>query len=158
MTSAIDLGFAADALIAGARLTNEDILNAELERARHALAYLKGKIGNDSMRELLADDLDEMTAQVQGWVEASNGAWQSGSVELVLPGPSAAAFRAWYAEAMAKSWETQLRAGHPEHFINHPTHDAIEVVENVGETELPWHIFYRSLPEDATYPSLWDGR
>ena len=158
MVSAIDLGFTAQARIADALLTNEDILNAELERARHALAYLKGKIGNDAIRDLLAEDLAEMTARVRGWVQASGGAWQTGSVELILPGPSAAVFRAWYAEAMANQWEEQLRAGHPEHFINHPRSEAIEVVENVGETELPWHIFYRSLPDDAVYPSSWDNR
>ena len=120
------------------------------------MAYLKAKIGNDAMRELLADDLAEMAARVHGWVQASDGAWQTGSIELILPGPNAAAFRAWYAEAMANRWEQELRAGHPEHFINRPRPDAIEVVENVGETELPWHLFYRSLPEDAAYPSAWD--
>ena len=158
MKSAIDMGFTARALTANTHLTNEDILNAELERARHALAYLKGKISNDAMRELLTDDLAEMTARVRGWVRDSHGAWQTGSVELILPGPNAAAFRAWYAEAMANQWEQELRAGHPEHFINHPRPDAIEVVENVGETELPWHIFYRSLPDDAAYPSPWDDQ
>ena len=40
MNSAIDMGFTAQALIADTQLTNEDILDAELERARHALAYL----------------------------------------------------------------------------------------------------------------------
>ncbi len=158
MEPVIDLGFTAQALLADARLTNEDILHAELERARHALAYLKGKIGNEAMRDLLADDLAEMTARVRGWVQEADGAWQTGSVELVLPGPSAAVFRAWYAAAMANQWEEQLRSGHPEHFINHPSADSIEVVENVGETELPWHIFYRSLPDDAVYPSPWDDR
>ena len=55
MNSATDLGFTAKALIGNAHLTNQDILDAELDRARHALAYLKAKIGNDAMRELLAD-------------------------------------------------------------------------------------------------------
>ena len=149
--------FTAAAIIGTQRLSNQDILDAELARARHALAYLKLKIGNDQMRELLREDLLTMTARVQQWLRASMGTWQSGSVELIVPGPSAIGFREWYADAMSKSWEVDLRAGHPEHFMNHPVHDSIEVMENIGETELPWHIFYRSLPEDAPLPSAWDS-
>ena len=57
---------------------------------------------------------------------------------------------------MCKGWEVDLRAGHPEHFMNHPVDDSIEVVENIGDTELPWQILYRSLPEEAPLPSSWD--
>ncbi len=49
-----------------------------------------------------------------------------------------------------------LRAGHPEHFVLNPGSDGIEVVENVGETDLPWRIFYRALPDDA-FPMRWDA-
>ena len=31
------------------------------------------------------------------------------------------------------------------------------MVENVGETELPWRILYRSLPEDGDFPMPWDA-
>ena len=110
------------------------------------------------MRDLLKEDLLTTTAMVQGWSKASGGAWQTGSVELIVPGPSAAVFRQWYADAMPQGWELALRAGHPEHFISHPTHGLGEVIENVGETELPWHIFYRDLAEDADLPSARDNR
>ena len=153
-----EINFAATATIGTRRLSNGDILNNELARARHALAYLSQKIGNDRMRELFRDDLQTMTARVQDWLNASEGAWQTGSVELIVPGPSATAFRQWYADALAQGWEAELRAGHPEHFINHPVGDSVEVIENIGETELPWHIFYRSLAEDAEVPSAWDSR
>ena len=91
-----------------------------------------------------------------GWIKASEGAWQTGSIELIVPGPSAAVFRTWYSDALANSWETELRAGHPEHFMNHPITNTIEVMENVGATELPWPIFYRSLPDGAELPPQWD--
>ena len=54
-----------------------------------------------------------MTVRVQQWLRDSKGAWQSGSVELIVPGPSAAGFREWYADAMSKGWEVDLRAGQP---------------------------------------------
>ena len=155
-----DRGFLAKAIIADeAPITNDDINVWELDRARHALAYLKRKLGNEAMRDLLRDDLAQMMVQVRGWVEASGGAWQTGSVELIVPGPNSREFRAWYDHAMANAWEPELRAGHPEHFVSHPDAvGSIEVVENIGETELPWRVFYRSLPPDAAYPSAWDPR
>jgi hypothetical protein len=152
-----DRDFAAKAIIAGVLLTNSDIRDAELNRARHALAYLQRKLGNDAMRDLLTDDTIEMTARVRGWVQTSGGTWQHGSVELIVPEPSAKIFYQWYASAISNDWELDLRAGHPEHFINHPQADTIEVVENIGETELPWRIFYRTLPEDANFPMDWDA-
>ena len=154
-----DRDFLARAIVAGEPpITNADIRARELDRSRHALAYLKRKLGNEAMRDLLRDDLVEMTARVRGWVETSGGAWQSGSLELVVPGPSAKAFQGWYADAMARSREAELRAGHPEHFVSHPLPGTVEVVENVGETELPWRVFYRALPENsADFPSPWEA-
>lgn len=139
-----------------------DIRGAELNRARHSFAYLTRKVGNDAMRDLLRPDLERMSDQVRAWVEASAGAWQPGSIELVVPGLSAGDFLDWYKRTTAADGsdaadrEAKLRAGHPEHFINHPRADGIEVVENVGATALPWHVLYRPLPEDADYPAPWD--
>lgn len=82
-------GYEATAIVDGRRYFNRDICNAELHRARHGLAYLKGKLSNEAMRRLLDEDLQAMTAQVRGWVEASHGAWQSASMHLIVPGPSA---------------------------------------------------------------------
>lgn len=144
------------AVIGEERLTNRDIRALELDRARHALAYLKGKLGNDAMRFLLGDDLQAMTAKVRGWVEASGGAWRGGSVQLAVPGPSAQAFQDWYVAVMAEGREADLRAGHPEHFVSHPLPGTVEVVENIGETKLPWRVFYRALPADADFPMPWD--
>ncbi len=148
--------FRAVALIGDDRLDDQGIRNAELDRARYALAYLKGKLGNEAMRRLLHDDLQAMAVRVRSWVEASRGQWQSGTMCLTVPGPSARAFQDWYVAAMTGGREAELRAGHPEHFVSHPMPDLVEVVENVGETELPWRIFYRALPEDFAFPMAWD--
>ncbi len=146
--------FRAKAML-GADLWDDRVLrDEELARSRHALAYLKARIGDAAMRDLLADDLASTTALVRDWVEQSAGRWRTDRVELIVPGPSAEAFHCWYERAMAERREAVLRAGHPEHFVLHPTDDGIEVVENVGETDLPWRIFYRSLPDDA-FPLPW---
>ncbi len=156
MSGADEAPFQARAVVDDRSLTDADIQGLELDRARHVLAYLKGKLGNEATRALLDDDLRTMQAKVRGWVEASEGAWRSASVCLVVPGPSAEAFQQWYVDAMANAREAELRAGHPEHFVSHPLPTRVEVIENIGETALPWRVFYRSLPEDFAYPTPWD--
>ena len=147
--------FTAKARFGGLALDARAIHDEELARARHALAYLKDLIGNDRMRALLASDIATMTACVRGWVGASGGQWQTGVTELIVPGPPAEAFHLWYNRAMKERRETVLRAGHPEHFVLNPGDEGIEVIENIGETDLPWRIFYRSLPDDE-FPMAWD--
>ncbi len=151
-----DRDYPASGSIDGRELSNTDIRNAELERARHALAYLKRKVGNENMRGLLSDDLRSMQTTVRQWVEASRGKWRSATLRLVVPGPTAEEFQEWYVDAMARKREADLRAGHPEHFVSHPTASEMEVIENIGETETPWQVFYHSLPEDYDFPSPWD--
>ena len=157
MTRTSEPPFRASAAVDDRHLSDVDIQCLELDRARHALAYLKGKLGNEATRALLDDDLRTMQAKVRRWVEVSEGAWRSASLRLVVPGPSAEAFQRWYVDAMANGREAELRAGHPEHFVSHPMPGQVEVIENIGETELPWRVFYRPLPEDFAYPMAWDS-
>ncbi|MEH1840650.1 MAG: hypothetical protein V7L20_18280 [Nostoc sp.] len=155
MTMLDDRNFPAMVITTEEQFTNSDIRNAELERARHALAYLKRKISNDTMRDLLEGEIAEMTAPVRGWVEASRGVWQTDSVEMVVIRPTAEDFYKWYSNALTNSREPELRAGHPEHFISHPRAGGIEVVENIGETDLRWRIIYQMLPKDVTSQLFW---
>ncbi len=150
-----DQAFATTALIEGETLTEHDVRAHELARARRALAYLKDKIGDDAMRRLLADDVGAMTATVRGWVDASAGRWRSAEVTLSLPGPGAAAFRDWYARVVAERRSAAMRAGHPEHYLNTPGADGIEVIEPIGETDLPWRIFYRTVDPGDDLPAAW---
>lgn len=151
-----EASFAARAEITGRQLSGDDILRLELDRARHALAYLKEKLGNDALRDLLAEDVNQLTAQVRAWARDSEGAWQSASMELVVSGPSAADFHRWYIDLFARDRQGVLRAGHPEHFVNRSSGaGSAEVIENVGETELPWWISYEPV-DDAELPIEWD--
>ncbi len=141
--------------IDGARLTEHDVRGHELIRARHALAYLKARVGDEMMRHLLADDIARMTAIVRGWVVTSAGRWCSGEVTLALPGPGAEAFCDWYAQVVAERRSAVMRAGHPEHYLNTPGPDWIEVIEPIGETDLPWRVFYRTIDPTANLPTGW---
>jgi len=161
----------AQVVIAGRSLNDADVDALELDRARHALAYLKGLLGDDAVRHLVSEGTAEMQRRVRGWVEDSAGRWASASIELVLPAPDAAGFDRWYSAAMATGGpdgqEPALRSGHPEHFVSRPWSDGppgregslgrvVEVIENIGETDLPWRVLYRDLPDGADPPSPWD--
>ena len=157
MNAAADCNFGAYAILAdGRRLGNADVRDAELIRARHALAYLTAKLGTAAMLQLLADDLDRTASEVHGWADTSAGEWQTDTLQLVIAGLKARAFQDWYADLVTHDRQLVLRAGHPEHFVNHRMTDDIEVVENVGETGMPWHIRYHALPEDGNFPMAWD--
>lgn len=151
-----DTSHTARAIIDGTTLDDEAIRGIELTRARRALAYLKAKIGNDPVRLLLKDELDRSAKRVRGWVAASGGAWKSGTVEVIVPGPGARAFHAWFMEAMRHDRQVELRAAHPEHFLNRPLGPHAEVIENVGQDRDPWHIKLDFTAPDAEFPTAWD--
>lgn len=156
MTRYDDEHYTARVLIGSVALDNQAIRDIELARARRALAYLKAKIGNDAMRELLQDDLDSTTERSRQWVDASDGEWKSGVMELIVPGPGAEAFHAWFFQMMGQDRQTDLRAAHPEHFLNRPLGKHAEVIENIGQDDLPWHIKLDFTPPDAEFPTEWD--
>lgn len=150
-----DRDFETVATLDDARLTQHDIRSHEITRARRALAYLKDRIGDDAMRALLADDITGMMQIVRGWAAASDGGWRSAAVTLTVPGPGADAFRDWYADVVAGRRSAALRAGHPEHYLNTPGPDGIEVIEPIGETDAPWHILYRTVDPTGDLPVQW---
>lgn len=156
MSDPTNIDFGARALIAGRTLDDAAIRDVELTRARRALAYLKAKIGNAAMRDLLKDDLDQTQVRTREWVEASGGRWKWGSLELVVPGPSAAAFHGYFMTMMKEDRQPALRAGHPEHFLNVPLGPHAEVIENVGQDTLPWFIRLDFTSPDAEFPAAWD--
>lgn len=148
-------GFTASARHDGSRVSGSEISRFELERARHALAYLKEKLGNDAVRDLLDEDFTRMTAEVSSWLDDSGGEWRSASVELIVSGPPAADFRRWYGETFRGDRQPVLRAGHPEHFVIRSEGAAgAEVIENIGETDLPWRVHYEPV-DDADLPVDW---
>ncbi len=144
------------ALIGSDRLEVADIAKLELARAKGALAFLKAKIGNDRMRELLADEVRLSADQTAAWAKASDGQWQVGSLELVVPGPSAKAFHGYFMAMMKEDRQVELRAGHPDHFMNVPMGLRAEVIENVGEDNLPWFIHLEFTADPSSFPIGWD--
>lgn len=128
----------------------------ELARSRGALAYLKAKIGNDAMRKLLVDDLAETTKRTADWAAASEG-YKSASLRLVVPGPDASTFHDYFMMMMKQDRQLDLRAGHPDHFMNVPLGAKAEVIENVGEDDLPWLIGLEFTGDEARFPGAWDA-
>lgn len=146
------------AVMADCRLEPADLDAEELTRAQGALAYLKARIGNDKMRELLADDLAETTKRTEAWAADSTG-WKNASFTLVLPGPDAVTFHQFFLSLMQQDRELEMRAGHPDHFLNHPVEGGAggaQVIENLGEDDLPWYIDLTFSTDQDKYPVSWD--
>jgi len=143
------------AVMADRCLEPSDLDAEELTRAHGALAYLKARIGNDRMRELLADDLAETTKRTEAYATQSTG-WKDASFRLVLPGPDAATFHQFFLDLMKHDRELEMRAGHPDHFLNHPVEGGAQVIENLGEDDLPWYIELTFSTDQEKYTVSWD--
>ena len=156
MSDPTNIDFGARARIGARTLDDAAIRDIELTRARSALAYLKDRIGNGAMRDLLKEDTDRSQVRTREWVRASSGRWKWGSLELTVPDPRAATFHEFFMTMMKEDRQPELRAGHPEHFMNVPLGPHAEVIENVGQDDLPWFIRLDFTPPDAEFPAPWD--
>ena len=143
------------ALMPARRMAKADLDAEELTRAHGALAYLKAKIGNDRMKELRADDVATMTRRTGDWARKSTG-WKNANFKLIVPGPGAAAFHSWFMQMMKEDRQLELRAAHPDHFMNIPLGRTANVIENVGEDNLPWHIELEFTTDEGRFPLSWD--
>lgn len=110
------------------------------------------------MRELLADDLAETTKRSEAFAAESLG-WKSADFTLVLPGPDAATFHPFFLSLMKQGRERELRAGHPDHFLNHAVQGGAggaQVIENLGSDDLPWYIELTFTTDQEKYLVSWD--
>ena len=138
-------------------LSDQDIRNMELVRARRALAFLKNKLGSDGMRSLIEEEINASTTQAEKWADESNGEWKSGVVVIEMPGMKAERFHGWFISMIKNCDVSGLRAAHPDHYLNNILPDGQpEVIENVGEFEYPWHIILNLTKMDSTIPVLAD--
>ncbi|QCB51758.1 hypothetical protein E5720_17860 [Rhodococcus sp. PAMC28707] len=117
------------------RLAGEDrdssIDGFELTAAKRALALLKGRLGRDSLLELLKDEIDSATAYLRAEVERSAGEESSGTTTLHARGITATEFSAWLSRAFGR--EDVLIAGHPEHYSIHAGAGGVNIVETLGD-------------------------
>ncbi|BCZ47261.1 hypothetical protein psyc5s11_33280 [Clostridium gelidum] len=149
--------YSATAYIGEECLTDQDIQNIELVRARRSLAFLKNKIGNDAMVTLIEEELNAATIQTEKWANESNGEWKSGFVVMEMPGVSAEQFHSWFIGMMERNEGSALGVAHPDHYLNRMLPDGRgEVIENLGEFEYPWHMFLNFTDIDSTIPVLAD--
>ena len=57
---------------------------------------------------------------------------------------------------MRDNMQLELRAGHPDHFMNMPLGPRAEVIENVGEDDIPWFIGLEFTQDAARFTTTWD--
>lgn len=133
-------------MIHGRHLNDFDIEMMELKRARHALFFLKSKIDSSLMQSILQKDLSETTSKSEQWVDDSRGKWQCGSMLLTADGIFTEDFHSYFMSLMENNNEQAIRSAHPEHFRNRMLASGPEIIENIGEDSLPWHVFGYFIP------------
>lgn len=126
----------------GTVLTNDQIKDKELERCQRALKYLKAKL-HPYVKDFLKEDLDKTTAEIEGYVTESNGKWKSGYVDVIMPGITWENYHDWFMNVVKDRAEIALQVAHPDHYLNVVTEVGpvkVDIIENLGEDELPWFI------------------
>ncbi|MFE2936272.1 hypothetical protein [Streptomyces sp. NPDC059278] len=129
-------------VIDGTEYTQDDIRRWELDRARNALTLLKNRIGDEAMRELLAEDLraaDEIMAPLP---DASGGAWRSAVTELEIGGITAEEFLTWWQGRLASADRTALLAANPEHYLANSADGVVEIIETIGSGPLRFFLTF----------------
>ncbi|MFE4513385.1 hypothetical protein ACFRMQ_04180 [Kitasatospora sp. NPDC056783] len=129
-------------VIDGTEYTRDDIRQWELDRARNALTLLKNRIGDESMRELLAQDLrtaDEIMAPLP---DASGGAWKSAVTEMEIDGITAEEFLTWWQGRLASADRQALLAANPEHYLADSADGVVEIIETIGSGPLRFFLTF----------------
>ena len=133
--------------IDGTDYAQDDVHRWELARARAALALLKDRIGDESMRELLAEDLraaDQAMALLPG---ATGDAWRSAVTEMEIGGITAQEFLDWWQHRFAIADRSALLAANPEHYLADAADGVVEIIETIGSRPLRFFLtFHDGVP------------
>ena len=149
------------AIINGNTLNDLNIQNLELARAKRVLEILKTKLGHEKLKDLFKNEMHEVTALSEKWADDSNGEWKSDFVIMNMANISSKDFLTYFENMVTLGKEELLRFAHPDHIINAISPSgSVEVIENVGEYEKPWHVFLKlgafednmPLKADKSYP------
>ncbi len=150
--------------IDGAVIREEDRLRKELERARIALALLKEAIGPDEMRRILKKHLDQGSADVMRWQQASGQGRKDSQTIIRVKGMKVAEFLDWFGKVNQQGNLATLLAANPEHYLVRPYakdgRKYQELIETMGMYGEPLHCileFPPSVPDaeqylDSSYP------
>ncbi|MFJ7910410.1 hypothetical protein [Kitasatospora sp. NPDC096204] len=129
-------------VIDGTEYTQDDIRQWELNRARNALTLLKNRIGDEAMRELLAEDLRAADETMAPLPDASGGAWRSAVTEMEIDGISAEEFLTWWQGRLASGDRTALLSANPEHYLANSADGVVEIIETIGSGPLRFFLTF----------------
>jgi hypothetical protein len=112
-------------------MPGENIDDFELFYARRALRILKSRLGHQGLLDLLANDIEAGNAFLRECAQASEGAFEGGTIVLSAEGLRSTDFLGWLSQAFAD--EDVLLAAHPEHWaFSEEPGGPMNVVETIG--------------------------
>lgn len=126
-----------------------DVRRWELQRSHDALMLLKERIGDERMRELLADDLRASDEVMRTAADSSGGRWRSAVTEMRAEGITAEEFLTWWRASLAGGDRVALLSANPEHYLADSRDGVVEIVETIGSGPLRFFLTFHDGVEIA---------
>jgi hypothetical protein len=145
-------------LLSSAGLTSTE--PDELRDLRETLAVLKARLGPDGIRTMMQSKCRRSELAIKAVLALSAGRKKVCTIDLLADGTDAKGYLAWFMHTHESDDEAQMLAANPDHWLIRRTEDGRqEVIENVGSSPLPSHVFINfddehrpALKQDPAFP------
>ncbi|MCP4003412.1 MAG: hypothetical protein GY725_04375 [bacterium] len=116
---------------------------------RQMLGVLKGRLGPDGIRELTRSKCKRSRIVIGAVLALSRGRRKLCTIDVLAEGIGAKAYVEWFMRAHHSNDEATMLAANPDHWLISLASDGTqEVIETVGNSPLPSHIFIGFNDED----------
>ena len=126
-------------------------LRAEgLDDTRQMLAVLKERLGPEASRTMMRSKCRRSQIAIKAVLALSRGRKKLCTIDLVADGIGAQGYVDWFMRTHESNNEAEMLAANPDHWLIRLTDDGRqEVIETVGNSPLPSHIFINFDDEDG---------
>lgn len=139
-----------------ALLSSAGVTSAEPEALgdlREMLAVLKERLGQDGIRTMMQGKCRRSGLAIKAVLALSRGRKKLCTIDLLADGTDAQGYLDWFMHIHESNDETQMLAANPDHWLIRRTEDGRqEVIETVGSSPLPSHVFINF--DDEHRPAL----
>jgi hypothetical protein len=144
-------------------LSSAGLTSAEPEALgdlREMLAVLKARLGPDDIRAMMQGKCRRSGLAIKAVLALSGERKKLCTIDLLADGTDAEGYLDWFMHTHESDNEAQMLAANPDHWLIRRTEDGRqEVIENIGSSPLPSHVFINfddehkpALKQDPAFP------